>query len=185
MNETTWKKVRRGSGVIKMGQPLSPGKRKKQERMDINVAFYIDRSGSMSGCIENVYSACFTIAESLKKQFGRDSVIDKVEFKTYVFDDVIEEIQFGKTAHARGGTMNFDKLLGYVGKFTKNYLINIIITDAGFSVPEQQVKEYLREIDGMLIFITNCESAEVKRMANETEFKTKLVYILADNNFSI
>jgi hypothetical protein len=53
-------------------------------------------------------------------------VIDKVEFKTYVFDDVIEEIQFGKTAHARGGTMNFDKLLGYVGKFTKNYLINII-----------------------------------------------------------
>ena len=65
-------------------------------------------------------------------------------------------------------------------------LINIIITDADFSVNEAKVKEFLKTgVDGLVIFITNCENAQVKKIANENAFKTKLIYILADANFNI
>ena len=40
-------------------------------------------------------------------------------------------------------------------------------------------------VDGLVIFITNTENAEVKKIANEPEFKTKLIYILADADFNV
>jgi ABC-type branched-subunit amino acid transport system substrate-binding protein len=98
----------------------------------------------------------------------------------------MNEIKFGQTAYASGGTMDFDEILKFISKNTKNVLINIIITDAGFNVNETEVKNFLKkEVDGLVIFITNCENAQVKKIANENEFKTKLIYILADANFNI
>jgi hypothetical protein len=81
--------------------------------------------------------------------------------------------------------MDFDSILDYINRHTKDYLINIIITDAEFSVPVQQVKELLKSIEGMVIFVTNSKKDEVDNISKETEFKTKLVYVLADSNFTI
>ena len=65
-------------------------------------------------------------------------------------------------------------------------MINIIITDAGFTVNENEIKNFLKSgVDGLVIFITNAENTEVKKIANEPEFKTKLIYILADADFNV
>ena len=183
--KSTYKKVKRGTGVVKMGSPITPGKRKIEERMDISIAFYIDRSGSMGGCIDDVFKACHTIADALKKRFKREEVIDKQVFKSWAFDMQMHELPWGKTISANGGTMDFDKILDYINRHTKDFLINIIITDAGFSVPTQQVKDLLKSIEGMVIFVTNTASHEVESISKETEFRTQLVYVLADSNFTV
>ena len=184
--EQTYKRVKRGSGIVKMGAPIIPGKRIKDDKMPINIAYYIDRSGSMSGCIDKVFEAAFKISEALKQRFRKDKLVKNTDFRTFVFNDRMNEIKFGQTAYASGGTMDFEEILKFISKNTKNVLINIIITDAGFNVNETEVKNFLKkEVDGLVIFITNCENAQVKKIANENEFKTKLIYILADANFNV
>ena len=184
--EQTYKRVKRGSGIVKMGAPIIPGKRIKDDKMPINIAYYIDRSGSMNGCINQVFEAAFKISEALKQRFRKDKLVKSTDFRTFVFNDYMKEIKFGQTASAAGCTMGFDEILEFISKNTKNMLINIIITDADFSVNESKVKEFLKTgVDGLVIFITNCENAQVKKIANENAFKTKLIYILADANFNI
>ena len=184
--EQTYKRVKRGSGIVKMGAPIIPGKRIKDDKMPINIAYYIDRSGSMGGCINQVFEAAFKISEALKQRFRKDKLVKSTDFRTFVFNDYMKEIKFGQTASAAGCTMSFDEILEFISKNTKNMLINIIITDADFSVNESKVKEFLKTgVDGLVIFITNCENAQVKKIANENAFKTKLIYILADANFNI
>lgn len=184
--EQTYKRVKRGSGIVKMGAPIIPGKRIKDDKMPINIAYYIDRSGSMGGCINQVFEAAFKISEALKQRFRKDKLVKSTDFRTFVFNDRMNEIKFGQTAYASGGTMDFDEILKFITKNTKNVLINIIITDAGFNVDETEVKNFLKkEVDGLVIFITNCENTQVKKIANENEFKTKLIYILADANFNV
>lgn len=183
--ESTFYRVKRGTGEVQMGEPLKKGKRIKNDTMVINAAFYIDRSGSMSASIKNVFSAVFTIAESLKRHFRREKVVEELIFKTFAFDTRMREIPFGKTISADGGTMDFDEILSFIDKNSKDYLINIIITDAGFAVNKDKVKNFLKTIPGLVIFITNIDSPEVKAISKETEFRTKLNYILADTEFSI
>ena len=184
--EQTYKRVKRGSGFVKMGAPIIPGKRIKDNKMPINIAYYIDRSGSMSGCIDQVFEAAFKISEALKQRFKKDKFVDSIDFRTFVFNDSMEEIKFGQKKYASGGTMDFDKILEFINKNTKNVLINIIITDAGFGVDEPQIKKFLKDgVDGLVIFVTNMANEQVKKIADKPDFKTKLIYILADANFDI
>lgn len=184
--EQTYKRVKRGSGIVKMGAPIIPGKRIKDDKMPINIAYYIDISGSMGGCIDKVFEAAFKISEALKQRFRKDKLVKSTDFRTFVFNDRMKEIKFGQTTHAWGSTMDFDEILEFISKNTKNVLINIIITDANFNVNETEVKNFLNKgVDGLVIFITNCDNAQVKKIAHENEFKTKLIYILADANFNV
>ena len=184
--EQTYKRVKRGSGIVKMGTPIIPGKRIKDDKMPINIAYYIDRSGSMEACIDKVFEAAFKISEALKQRFRKDKLVKSTDFRTFVFNTYMNEIKFGQTTYASGGTMSFDQILDFISKNTKNVLINIIITDAGFSVNESEVKNFLKkDVDGLVIFITNAANEDVKKIANEPEFKTKLIYILADADFNV
>ena len=80
----------------------------------------------------------------------------------------------------------FDRILEFINKNTKNVLINIIITDARFEVDETKVKKFLKDgVDGLVIFVTNTENAQVKKIADDPDFRSKLVYILADANFNV
>ena len=184
--EQTYKRVKRGSGIVKMGAPIIPGKRIKDDKMPINIAYYIDRSGSMESSIDKVFEAAFKISEALKQRFRKDKLVKSTDFRTFVFNTHMDEIRFGQTTSASGGTMGLDQILEFINKNTKNVLINIIITDAGFTVNENEIKNFLKSgVDGLVIFITNTENAEVKKIANEPEFKTKLIYILADADFNV
>ena len=184
--EQTYKRVKRGSGIVKMGTPIIPGKRIKDDKMPINIAYYIDRSGSMEACIDDVFKAAFKISEALNQRFRKDKLVKSIDFRTFVFNTYMNEIKFGQTTYASGGTMGLDQILEFINKNTKNVLINIIITDAGFIVNEKEIKDFLKTgVDGLVIFITNTENTEVKKIADEPEFKTKLIYILADANFDV
>lgn len=184
--EQTYKRVKRGSGIVKMGAPIIPGKRIKDDKMPINIAYYIDRSGSMEACIDKVFEAAFKISEALKQRFRKDKLVKSTDFRTFVFNTHMDEIKFGQTTSASGGTMGLDQILEFINKNTKNVLINIIITDAGFTVNENEIKNFLKTgVDGLVIFITNSENSEVKKIANEPDFKTKLIYILADADFNV
>ena len=183
--EQTYKRVKRGSGIVKMGTPIIPGKRIKDDKMPINIAYYIDRSGSMEACIDDVFKAAIKISEALNQRFRKDKLVKSIDFRTFVFNTRMDEIKFGQTTYASGGTMGLDQILEFINKNTKNVLINIIITDAGFAVNESEIKNFLKSgVDGLVIFITNTENAEVKKIANEPEFKPKLIDILADEDFN-
>lgn len=184
--EQTYKRVKRGSGIVKMGTPIIPGKRIKDDKMPINIAYYIDRSGSMEACIDDVFKAAFKISEALNQRFRKDKLVKSIDFRTFVFNTHMDEIKFGQTTYASGGTMGLDQILEFINKNTKNVLINIIITDAGFVVNEKEIKNFLKTgVDGLVIFITNAANEDVKKIADEPEFKTKLIYILADANFDV
>lgn len=181
--ESTYTRVKRGSGFIEYGKPIEQGRRIKENKFTINAAFYIDRSGSMSGSIDNVFEACYIIAESLKKQFGKDRIVEDVAFKIYAFNMEMKEIKYGKKCHAEGGTMSFHDILKFMSENTKEYMINVIITDAQFDVDENEVKKFIKETDGMIQFITNTETQEMKQLAKQ--YSDKLYYILADKEFKI
>jgi len=181
--ESTYSRVKRGSGYIEYGQPIKPGKKIKENKLTINVAFYIDRSGSMGNCIKQVFDACYVISESLKKQFRKEKVVDEVTFKLYAFNDFMKEIKYGNRTEASGGTMGFDSILNFITKNTDSFMINVIITDAQFSINKNEVKTFMKDIAGMILFITNEESVEMKELSKQ--YSTQLFYIKADHNFSI
>ncbi len=180
----TYRKVKRGSGFIEYGEPIMPGKRIRDDKLTINVAFYIDRSGSMSGNpINNVFKTAYSIANDLKKKFGREEVVDKVSFKMCAFDYNMHELKWGETMGASGGTMDLQDIFKYIEDKSKNYLINIIITDGQFNVNKSEVNNFLKKLDGLFIFVTNTAQAEVESISKENSKNAS--YILADSNFDI
>lgn len=181
---STYSRVRRGSGPVKFGQPIFPGRKIIEETMDINCAFYVDKSGSMCDCIQDVYNAVYRLAEAMKKQFSREQVVNKVDFNIFAFDTSLMKVKYGNSTNADGGTMSFEELLDNINKRTKDYMINVIITDAGFSgVNEGEVEKFIDGLGGILLFITNVNNDQVKNIAKKKS--DKLCYILADANFTV
>ena len=176
---------RRYGGIVKFGETPIKGKMIERNTFEIKVAFFIDRSGSMGGCIDDVFDAAYEIAESMKKMFGHDKVVKDIGFKMHAFDYDIHELKFGKRLDASGGTCEFEKLLKYMKNNTQEYLINVVITDAEFNkVSKQECNDFLKTIDGMLLFITNNQhEVQVKAIADEN--KTKMTFILADPQFKV
>lgn len=182
--EKTYTRIKRGSGFVKFGQPIDPGRKIKEDKMDINVAFYIDRSGSMDRSIDNVFGAVFYIADALKKYFGKEKVVNDTIFESYAFDVSLHKLKFGQKMKADGGTMSFNKLLDYVNEYSKDFLINVIVTDAQFSdIDTSTIKGMLKEIDGIIIFITNTANETMEKLSKT--YPTKLNYILADSEFTL
>lgn len=179
----TYKRIKRGSGIIKFGEPLQKGKQIKDDKLTINVAFYIDTSGSMTSMISQVFDAAYHISESIKKQFGNDKVVGDVEFKMFEFNDYIKELKWGTKTHAKGGNVEFSEIVKYMSTHTKTFMINVVITDARFDIGKNQVKTFIKDIDGMLLFITNQGSKDMEELSKE--FKTQIFYILADKNFTV
>ncbi len=182
--EPSFKRVKRGTGFVNYGDPLRKGKIRKDDKLLINGAFYADRSGSMGGTIKNVVKAIYAISESLKKLFGGERVVEDTVFKLYAFDDYMKEIPWGKSFTDGGGTMPFDELLGKIMDQDEQYLFNIVITDAEFpSINRAKVNQFLKDIPGIVIFITNHDNDIMKEISKD--HPTKLFYILADSNFEI
>ena len=166
------------------GEPLLPGRKIIEESMDINCAFYVDKSGSMDGSIKDVYNAVYRLADAMKKQFSREQVVKGIDFDIYAFDTSIVKVKFGNSTKADGGTMSFDDLLGHIDDKSKDYMINVIITDAGFGgIDESKVEKFIDGLGGIILFITNVDNDQIKAMAKKKE--GKLYYILADAKFTV
>ena len=181
--KSTYSRIKRGSGFVSYGDQLKPGRKKIENKLTINVAFYIDRSGSMSHSIKNVFKALYNIAESLKRQYKSETVVEDIAFKIYAFNHSMKELQYGDTINADGGTMDFDEIVKFISEHTAEYMINVIITDAQFSVNENETDKFIRNIGGMLEFITNNDNEVMKELSKK--YKTQLNYILASADFSL
>lgn len=181
--QKTYKRLKRGTGFVKPGEFIQPGKRVVDKTMTINVAFYIDRSGSMSNSLDNVFTAAYRIAESLKKQYRNDKAIDSVVFKMHTFDDRIDEIKFGQRASLGGGTCSFETIFKYILKHTNDYLINIIITDAAMNVSKDVVINTINNLNGIVIFVANSDNADIRDIAQK--YPTQMKYILVKGDFEI
>ena len=104
----------------------------------------------------------------------------------FAFDYNIKEIEYGKRCTADGGTMPFNSLLKEINKRTKENLINIVITDAEMEIDEKDITDLLKELKGLLIFISNQTNSATKTIENISKNnKTKLVFIQADSDFTI
>lgn len=184
--QNSYKRVKRGTGPIEFSPNkinlLEPGRIPKKNKMAINVAFYIDRSYSMNGCIDDVFTACYDICEELRKKFSKEALVENIDYRIFTFNNYMTEIKFGDKVNAAGGTMNFDEIIDFMIENTDKFLINIIITDADFKIPTAEVNTMIKKIDGLVVFITNNEKREVKNMAKNTH---KLHYILANKDFTI
>ena len=181
--KSTYSRIKRGSGFVSYGDQLKPGRKKIEKKLTINVAFYIDRSGSMSHSIKNVFKALYNIAESLKRQYKSETVVEDIAFKIYAFNQSMKELQYGDTISADGGTMDFDEIVKFISEHTAEYMINVIITDAQFNVNENETDKFIRNIGGMLEFITNNDNEVMKELSKK--YKTQLNYILASADFSL
>lgn len=184
--QNSYKRVKRGTNPIDFSSNriniLEPGKIPKKNKMAINVAFYIDRSYSMNGCIDDVFTACYDICEELRKKFSKEALVENIDYRIFTFNNYMTEIEFGDKVNAAGGTMDFDEIIDFMIKNTDKFLINIIITDADFKIPTNEVNTMIKKIDGLMVFITNNEKREVKNIAKNTH---KLHYILANKDFTI
>lgn len=186
--ESSWRRISRRQNTVKPGDLLMKGKKHKKDQIKVNIAFYIDCSGSMSSCIDNVFDSAIAIGEALKKNFGREAsssngAISEFEFKTFLFNDSIHPVEWGKRYGASGGTLPFDGIVDYIKKNTNDYLINVIITDAEFDIKRDVVMGMLNEVYGLIQFVTNSSNKTIKSMAMGS--KGKLQYIEADSKFSV
>ena len=180
--QSTYSRIKRGTGYVKMGEPLQPGRKVKNDKMIINVAFYIDRSGSMGSALDTVFDAAYVICEALKKRYRNEQVVGNVIFKILAFDDKIDEIKFGNKASLGGTTMPMSELLEGIKEYSNNYLINVVITDGYFTINDSQVKKFMNDVNGIVIYIVNRDFPEMEKLANQID---KLFFIKADSDFKI
>ena len=182
--QQTYSRVKRGTGYVKMGEPLQPGRRVKDDTMVINVAFYIDRSGSMGSALDTVFDAAYVICDALKKKYRKDKVVNNnIIFKILAFDDDIDEIKFGNKTTLGGGTMSMSELLEGIKEYSNNYLINVVITDGYFNINDSEVKKFIEDVNGIVVYIVNRDFPEMEKLAKQ--LNTKLFFIKADSAFKI
>lgn len=185
----SYRRLRRGTGEVKPGEILRPGKVVIDEQMIINVAFYIDRSGSMitGDRIEHVWKATYVICDSLKQMFAREKCVEDIEFKLIAFDTGFDEIKFGNRCNAGGGTCRFSDLLAYMNEHTKEYLVTIVISDGEFSeltvndIP--MIEKELKKYDGMVYTIFSDEQQIIKKV--QKKHPNTLYYYKASSNFEL
>ncbi len=181
--ERTYHRVKRGTRAVKFGEPIMPGTKIKDDKLNISVAFYIDRSGSMSGSIDKVFSLAYQLSDNILKEFGGESVVGDIGFRYFAFDDSWFEVKKGQTVSDGGGTMPLKDLLDVVKENTAGDLINIIITDAQFRIDRSPVVNLVKSMPGMFFLIANEPKPECEDI--QKILKGQFVFIQADPDFTI
>ena len=189
--KNTYKKWRRGQGVWRSGEMVKPGRRIIDDKLSITIAFYIDISGSMGGRLNRVWDAMYDMVKAIKSRFGRNPVLtideDSKAFKVIAWDDDFVPLAFGKRCSDRGGTMSAQDLFNGIAKRTPDCLINIILTDGGFSGADiGACKKFLDNYEGgLLIMIQNQDDATWANLARDRKYSDKFRYIAADEEFRL
>lgn len=186
--EPTYSRPNRRAGFVKFGQPIKKGVKPKEDKLNISMTFYIDKSGSMWGeDLENATKLAYGLSDAIEDKHKHEKkVIEKFEFKYYTFNEHIQPIKKHEKVESNGGNMSFEELLDVIKKNSINDMINVIITDAGFPINVSKTLKFVEEMTGLFVFVTNmnqCESdyREVEKRAKEHNFK----YILADRHFDL
>ncbi len=181
--EQTYHRVKRGTRPVKFGEPIQPGVKIKDDKLNINLAFYIDRSGSMDAVVDKVFALAYQLSDKIIKEFGQESVVGDIGFRYFAFDDSMSEIKKGQSVGSGGGTMPLKKILDEIKDNTASDLINIIITDAEFTIDKAAVVSLAKSMPGMFFLIANQPKPECEDISKI--LKGKFVFIQADQDFTM
>ena len=138
----------------------------------------------MGSSIDNALNLTYAVADKIAKIYGRDPVIAGTAFKYFVFDTSLTEIKYKKMVHASGGTFGFEELLRNIKEKGANAMVNMVITDAGFS-GIGDLSSFFKDVDGIVILITNTYGARKEFQDLEKKFNKQFIYIESDSNFSL
>lgn len=159
---------------------LKKGKIIKNEKVDLNISFYIDTSGSMSGCIKNLMKEVYSNTKTLKDRFIKSNKdkIKNLDFIFYEFNTKINRIKPGTIPPAEGGNVSLDKLIDYMKKHTDMSLINIIITDAGFKTINADIINQTSNIKNNIVVFTNDVSSwpDYKKLKTESKHRIEVIH---------
>lgn len=156
----TYRKANRRQGVVKEGDILKKGKMRQKDKLTISVAFYIDISGSMDSTnnvlIGNIFKYAYKIDEKIRREYAANPVVDGSVFEYYTFDTVVRKIKKPNISKSSGGgTMPLLQLVDTIGTLSKDYMINVIVTDAAMDFSIGKLKASIKELPGNIIFVTN------------------------------
>ena len=186
----TYSRPNRRNGVVQPGQVLRKGKVEVKKGVTISMLFFIDISGSMpDAAIRNCFKSVWSICDNIISRYSSNQRIDKIEPLVFAFDDNIK----GPYKHNEvkgsdhGGTCDFDKLLNKMKQYNETTALNVILTDAEWSIFESDVLRELRETNGSTIVITNADekSPSVKAFERIEKASNKFTMILADQSFEL
>ena len=181
--ERTYAKPKSGK-LYKFGEPLERGKRRKNNSVEIGISYYVDISGSMYGCIDEVWNALYAVTAEVTKRFKSEKLIKKLNHHIFAFNTTIYPITYGDKMRADGGNVDLEELMDEMKrKNPADTMINIILTDAQWPINKTEVIKFVEDSGALFIFITNQHTPEIKKLS-ET-LRTQIKYIEADESFSI
>ena len=181
--KSTYSRPKRGSGIVRMGDPIEMGRIPKEDKLDIPIGFYIDKSGSMYSTIDRASKAMYSIAQDIKKDWYHEKIIGEMDFSFHAFDTKMHELKVGQVPPASNDNMTLADILGFIASRPKKDLINIIITDGQYDINDAQMAAYFKTYDGIMIMVIDNVNAKMKAL--EQKFKGKFVYVQADNDFTL
>lgn len=156
--EPTYKKFNKRQGIPKEGDLLMKGKRKIQDKFNLLMNFFLDRSGSMDQGqpkrIENACDAMYSVARGLKKNWTNTETIENVDFGFYTWGtNAIKQIKMGQVPNADDGTDDIDVTVNKIvnGGYMAN--VNFILTDGDTDVNEPQMEELLSSSPDMWVIV--------------------------------
>ena len=81
--EDTYSRPNRRSGYVKYGELIKKGSKPKEDKMNISMTFYIDKSGSMAGeDLDNATKLAYGLSDAVESKHKHEKkVIDKFDFK--------------------------------------------------------------------------------------------------------
>ena len=186
--EDTYQRPNRRAGYVQYGQMIKKGRKVKENKLNISMSFYIDKSVSMAGeDLKNAVNLAYGISDAIEKNHKHEKkYIEKFDFKFYTFNENVEPIKKGQHVEEDGTNMSFDKLLNVIKTHSIDDMINIIITDAGFAVNVIQTTKFIDDMSGLFIFVTNMDQclSDYKEVEKRVE-KKNFVHVLADRHFDL
>lgn len=184
--EETYMRPNRRQGEIHYGEDfLKPGEQVKEDKLDITMTYYIDKSGSMSGGkLENAFKAAKLFADCVMKNNEDESVVGDFEYKYYAFDESFHECKPNQIPRASSGNVDFNEILEYIHKHSLNDMINVIITDAQFPINPRKCIEAISKTQGLFIVVANNASNQSDFEEIEKALDGKFHFLLADEDFT-
>lgn len=178
--QKTYMRPKRGT-TPKVGQIVMPGRRKRNNKINVSVSFFVDVSGSMDHVINEVLECVWKMSDDLSGKY--DKVYSETDFKYFAFNTYLKEIKYKDNVAAWGGTMSFESLFRKIKENAETSMVNVIITDAEMDCNQTKILEQLNSTETLFIFVTNMENKDFIEIANKVKNKN-FIYIQADEYFN-
>ena len=192
----TYNRIRRGERAftdadLRNGRIIQQGREEIKNKIGFDISVFIDVSGSMHDFLSSVFTAAYSMMDSLKRDFGTEKNVDskKINLRSFIFDTQMKEIPYGKKSGSGGSTYDFDNLMVDVMKNGAASFVNFIFTDGFFSnIPVDKLVKSFEKMEGLTILVVNNKDSKptfdkLQKLC-ETQAHSKFKVVYASQDFS-